>query len=89
MYDTMHTKVEAYVNQGWYNEHPSTRKLNCNGILTKKMKDFGIKHRVEFNSSSSELSIYFHSLVKMVDTAQTILLWNKLKPQELSRGTTD
>ena len=79
-------KVETLVNQGWYNEFPSTINPKCNEIFTrgppKKLKDFVNNCQVEQISSSLEPSIPFHTLVNMVDSEDITL--EKVKTHELS-----
>ena len=68
---------KTFVQQGWYNEYPSTINLKCNDIFTrglpKKVKDFANKRQGKLNSSSLELSIPFHSLVNLVNSEDITL----------------
>ena len=64
-------KVQQLVEKGWCNENASTINLKCNEIFTKGLprnfKGFANKRQVKHTSIVLELSIPFHTLVKLVD----------------------
>ena len=64
-------KVQQIVEKSWCNENASTINLKCTEIFTKvlpkNLKDFANKRQVKHTSTVLELSIPFHTLVKLVD----------------------
>ena len=64
-------KVQQLVEKGWCTENASTINLKCNEIFTKgfskNLKDFANKRRGKHTSALLEISIPFHTLVKLVD----------------------
>ena len=64
-------KVQQLVEKGGCNENASTINIKCNEIFTKglpkNLKDFANKRQVKHTSTVLELSIPFHTLVKLVD----------------------
>ena len=64
-------KVQQLVEKGWCDENASTINLRCNETfkkgLPKNIKDFANKRQIKHTSTVLELSIPFHTLVKLVD----------------------
>ena len=64
-------KVQQLVEKGWCIENASTVNLKCNEIfskgLPKNLKVFANKRQVKHTSTVLEISIPFHTLVKLVD----------------------
>ena len=64
-------KVQQLVEKGWCNENASNINLKCDEIFTKglpkNLKDFANKRQVKHTFTVLELSIPFHTLVKLVD----------------------
>ena len=100
-----HPKVQQFVEKGWCNESAATINLNCNETffrgLPKKLKVFALKCQIKHKPTVMELSILFHTLVKLVVAEdfmnektgtlvrllEIINVTSKLESRSLSAGT--
>ena len=78
-------KVETLVNQGWFNEYPSTKNLNCNELFIRYLPKIDSAENAKLNAFRVHLNLpsplvhwWKWLILKTLEKNLKPLSWNKL-----------